>query len=95
MIAILVLACVSSIVLAQTSPVQYGYDALGRLVIVVDQTGNAAIYNYDQVGNLLAIDRVDLTQLPGAVAIGYFTPTRGPVGASVSIFGNGFGATPA
>ena len=78
---------------AQTQPIHYGYDELGRLVIVVDQTGNAAIYSYDAVGNLLSIVRVDPTQIPDPVAITAFTPTRGKVGTSVSIFGKGFSAT--
>lgn len=78
---------------AQSGPVQYGYDELGRLIIVVDGQGNAAIYNYDAVGNLLSIQRFDPGQL-GAVAIIAITPTQGKVGSMVSIFGKGFGATP-
>ena len=79
---------------AQSGPVQYGYDELGRLVIVADGAGNAAIYNYDAVGNLLSIERIDPGQL-GAIAIVKITPTQGKVGSAVSIFGKGFGATPA
>jgi YD repeat-containing protein len=37
--------------------VQYVYDALGRLMSVVDTSGNVATYNYDAVGNLLSITR--------------------------------------
>lgn len=36
---------------------QYFYDELGRLVGVVDGQGNAAVYNYEDVGNLLSIRR--------------------------------------
>ena len=79
---------------AQSGPVQYGYDELGRLVIVADGAGNTAIYNYDAVGNLLSIERIDPGQL-GAIAIVKITPTQGKVGSAVSIFGKGFGATPA
>ena len=79
---------------AQSGPVQYGYDELGRLVIVSDGAGNTAIYNYDAVGNLLSIQRIDPGQL-GAVAIIAIIPTQGKVGSAVSIFGKGFGATPA
>ena len=39
------------------SGVQYVYDQLGRLVGVIDTSGNAAAYSYDAVGNLLAISR--------------------------------------
>lgn len=47
---------------------QYFYDALGRLVGVVDSAGNAAVYTYDKVGNLLAIQRFTT----GATGIGIF-----------------------
>ena len=53
---------------AQT--VRYIYDELGRLVAVIDQNGDAAIYNYDAVGNLLSIAR----QSAGSVSILEFTP---------------------
>ncbi len=42
---------------AQSNPVQYVYDALGRLTTVVDPSGNVATYTYDAVGNLLSIRR--------------------------------------
>jgi YD repeat-containing protein len=94
-LTVLLVALLESAVIAlvQTAPIHYGYDELGRLVVVVDQTGNAAIYSYDAVGNLLAIERVDPTQIPGPVAITAFTPKQGTVGTSVSIFGKGFSET--
>jgi YD repeat-containing protein len=78
---------------AQSSPVQYFYDDLGRLVKVVDQNGNMATYSYDAVGNLLAITR---SALPGSggLAVLNFTPQQGPVGATVTIQGQGFSTTP-
>ncbi len=33
------------------------YDALGRLIAVVDPSGDTAVYHYDAVGNLLSISR--------------------------------------
>src|SRR5439155_6695214 len=66
---------------AQGGQVTYIYDALGRLVGVVDPTGAAAIYRYDAVGNLLSIERQDA----GTVSIMTFTPTHGAVGATVTI----------
>ena len=93
-IALLWLVLTAPTAAAQTGPVQYGYDELGRLVIVADGAGNTAIYNYDAVGNLLSIERIDPGQL-GAIAIVKITPTQGKVGSAVSIFGKGFGATPA
>ena len=69
-------------------PVLYAYDAVGRLVQVTDPSGEFAVYRYDAVGNLLAIDRPG-----GGVAISGFAPNVGPVGASITISGGGFGAT--
>ena len=79
--------------LADAPSIYYVYDVLNRLVAVVDQDGNAATYTYDAVGNILRIDRFDSTGVPGAVAISLFTPSAGATGATVEIFGRGFGAT--
>lgn len=75
---------------AQTEPVRYVYDELGRLVVVIDETGAAAIYQYDAVGNLLAITR----QNAGVVSILEFSPNSGPVGQTVTLYGTGFSASP-
>jgi len=69
--------------------VTYSYDELGRLVGVVDQKGNAALYQYDAVGNILSITRYSTTQ----VSLLSFTPTSGPVGTQVTISGSNFSAT--
>lgn len=78
---------------------QYFYDWLGRLVAVVDGAGNVAVYVYDEVGNLLRIDRP--AQGAGQqIGIFLVTPTRGLVpasgnpGATVQIQGFGFSPTP-
>lgn len=77
---------------AQTSPISYIYDRLGRLVGVVDPaTNEIAIYRYDAVGNLLSIAR----QSAAIVSIVEFTPSRGTAGTSVTISGTGFSATAA
>jgi YD repeat-containing protein len=78
---------------AEPPSVYYVYDELNRLIAVVDQQGDAATYTYDAVGNILRIDRFDATGLPGGVAISLFTPSAGAVGATVQVFGRGFGAT--
>ena len=88
--------CVVSLVgaaSAQPPAVQYAYDELGQLVAVVDQDGNAAIYVYDAVGNILSIQRVDAASLPGRVAITAVVPGKGKIGTLVSILGKGFGAS--
>jgi YD repeat-containing protein len=78
---------------AQQPAIQYAYDELGQLVAVVDQDGNAAIYVYDAVGNILSIQRVDPASLPGRVAITAVIPAKGKAGTVVSILGKGFGAS--
>lgn len=75
---------------AQQPAVQYAYDELGRLVAVVDPDGNAAIYVYDAVGNLLSIQRVDAATLPDRVAITALVPGKGKAGTTVSVLGKGF-----
>ena len=75
---------------------QYFYDELGRLIGVVDGQNNAAVYNYDQVGNLLSIQR--FTTSGGNVGIYLVSPgsaaaknTDGtPTNRQVEIRGFGF-----
>lgn len=69
--------------------VAYVYDALGRLVAVVDGAGNAAKYSYDAAGNLLSISRTTSATL----SVFALSPNNGPVGTSVTIYGDGFSAT--
>src|SRR6266852_2354569 len=77
---------------AQSNPVQYVYDALGRLTQVIDPSGNVATYNYDAVGNLLSITRS--TTSPSGLAVFSFSPSQGGVGQTVTIQGQNFSATP-
>jgi YD repeat-containing protein len=70
--------------------ISYIYDKLGRLIGAVDLSGDTARYTYDEVGNLLSISRLPSSQ----VSIIEFTPASGTVGASVTIYGTGFSATP-
>jgi YD repeat-containing protein len=70
--------------------VTYVYDALGRLVGVIDPSSDTAVYSYDAVGNLLGIARY----ASSTVSIIDFQPTAGPVGTIVTIQGTGFSATP-
>jgi YD repeat-containing protein len=90
--AILLLYVVAA---AQQANVNYVYDELGRLIAVVNAQGDTAVYNYDAVGNLLSIVRSNATDQPGSVAISLVAPNQGKVGATVTIFGKGFSATPA
>lgn len=73
----------------------YVYDDLNRLIVVVDQQGNAATYAYDSTGNLLRVERFDAAAQPGPVRITLIMPTAGKVGTQVQIFGTGFDPTPA
>ena len=47
LVAALVLLFAASPLSAQPM-IQYVYDALGRLIAVVDQNGNVGVYNYDR-----------------------------------------------
>jgi YD repeat-containing protein len=84
------LMLVAAAAAAQTNgPVQYVYDELGRLLAAIDANGNAAVYNYDAVGNILSITPYASTQ----VSVISFSPDQGPQGTSVTIYGTGFSAT--
>ncbi len=69
----------------------YTYDANGRLTGVVNDSGQAARYSYDVMGNLLQVDRFN----SGDVAIFSFTPMSGAIGSEVRIDGFGFSTTAA
>ena len=84
----LMVALVFTNLLAQ-APVTYEYDAAGRLVGVVDSSGNAAAYKYDAAGNITSISRYTSSQ----VAVITFSPISGPVGGTVTISGSGFSTT--
>lgn len=68
---------------------RYFYDSLGRLAAEMDSAGNVAFYEYDAVGNLLAIRQGDPQQL----SLVSFSPGKGPVGTRVTILGSGFSTT--
>ncbi len=44
--------------------VRYLYDYLGRLQKVIKEDGSAAIYHYDEVGNLISIEHVQINNAP-------------------------------
>ena len=79
----------ASLAQAQTA-ITYIYDDLGRLIAVVDPSGETVTYTYDAVGNILSISRFSSGQL----SIIDFTPKEGPEGTSVTIYGTGFSSTP-
>jgi YD repeat-containing protein len=90
-LAVLLIGISATVVLqGQSAPVNYVYDELGRLVAVIDGTGASAVYVYDAVGNLTAIGRYT----SGTVSILEFTPSDGPNGTTVTIYGTGFSSTP-
>jgi len=79
----------TNLILSGQSTVSYDYDALGRLVGVVDSLNGSAVYNYDAVGNVISIQRLSSSQV-GVVS---FTPTNGLVGTTVTINGTNFSGT--
>ena len=87
------LALVSLSPPAPAQEIRYIFDALNRLIGVVDAQGNAAEYVYDSVGNILQVKRFNVD--PSAnVSISLVTPNKGNVGTTVQIFGKGFSPTP-
>ena len=87
-VALMVLApCVS---LKAQAPIQYVYDALGRLVAVIDVKGDTARYTYDAAGNLLSIQRYTSLQ----ISIISYAPDSGAAGTTVAISGTGFSNQP-
>ena len=74
-----------------TNTTVYVYDELGRLKAVITPSGDVAVYNYDAAGNIVSITR----QTTATVSIIEFTPDKGAVGTSVTIYGTGFNVTPA
>lgn len=94
--SLLALAIAGVVLLGMSTPspasdISYVYDNLGRLIAVIDPASDTAVYAYDAVGNLTGITR----QASSTLAIFQFTPSGGPVGTAVTIYGTGFSATPA
>ncbi len=71
---------------------QYIYDSAGQLTNVIDSTGVIVQYVYDSAGNITAINRGTAN---GSLSILSFNPTSAAPGATVTIVGSGFSATPA
>lgn len=82
--------CLWAISVSGQTGISYIYDELGRLIAVTDPAGDTARYSYDSVGNILSISRYSSATL----SLISFTPTSGPVGASVTIYGTAFSTTP-
>lgn len=75
---------------ALAGAVSYTYDELGRLKTVTNDQGETAEYVFDDLGNITSIQRY----ASGQLAVTHFTPTRGPVGTQVTVYGSGFSTTP-
>ncbi len=76
---------------ARAQSATFVYDNASRLVAVDNGSGIIAQYQYDPVGNLLSITRLNGTQL----AIFTVSPNNGPVGTQITIYGDGFSTNPA
>jgi YD repeat-containing protein len=68
-------------------PAQYLYDAVGKVVGVVQAAG-AAGYAYDAAGNITEVRRYPASQLSALSVV----PSSAPPGAAVTIHGTGFTA---
>ncbi len=75
------------------SPVtsQNFYDDRGRLVKVVDSSGNVVEYVYDTAGNVVEVRR---SSVGAALSVFNFTPQRGAPRTRVTISGQGFSPVP-
>lgn len=93
-LGLLLTGFLASLAQAQSPPIQYVYDRLNRLVAAVNAAGDVAVYQYDAVGNLLAVQRVNAADIPGAVGITFVYAETGTAGSEVLIFGKGFSDTP-
>ena len=85
--SVTLLASLFALVLAAapaSADVVYLYDPLGRLVRVIDETGQAATYIYDPVGNILQISRQ--TGLPQEqTSIATVDPPSGAQGTQITL----------
>ncbi|MFF4594178.1 RHS repeat-associated core domain-containing protein [Amycolatopsis sp. NPDC001319] len=74
-----------------SNPVDYSYDAAGRLkgVAQTGTGGQAGRYNYDASGNLTSIDHY----ASSTVSITSLVPAHAPAGAAVTVSGTGFTTT--
>ena len=88
-LAIVCLLLVIALHSAFAQDLRYNYDAAGRLVSVIDAQGRTTTYTYDELGNLLSVQRTDTV---GQVAITSVIPTQGFIGTQVQIVGFGFSA---
>ena len=75
--------------LANAQSWQYLYDEVGRLKSAIAPSGERADYEYDAVGNIVAIRR----SASGALNISEFSPQIGKGGTSVKLLGSGFSTT--
>lgn len=75
---------------AHAATTQYYYDDLGRIVQAIGSDGTIRQYQYDENGNVTAINRISGSSL----TISGLSPTIGHVTASVTIYGSGFSAVP-
>lgn len=72
----------------QGQATRYIYDENGRLRVVVAPAGEAAVYEYDPAGNIIAIRRLDAN----AFELFTFAPMTGIPGDHVTIYGVGLGS---
>ncbi len=87
-----VLACLIAVIgSAQLNAGQerYDYDALGRLIRVIDEQGRVTEYLYDAAGNILQVITGGTAQAPAITAISPTSIRRGET-AQVTITGSGF-----
>jgi YD repeat-containing protein len=73
-----------------SNPVQYDYDALGRLVQTeLADIGSVQSYSYDAVGNI----NFSTVSPINSLSVGGLSSSRGAAGTQITIYGSGFSTT--
>src|SRR2546428_13001147 len=70
-------AAIGLVPAADAGQERYDYDALGRLIRVIDEQGRVTEYVYDAAGNLLQVITGGTPQAPTVTAIPPTCPRRG------------------
>ncbi len=75
--------------LASAAEIRYLYSPSGEIYAVIDVDGSAAVFNFDEAGNVISIVRSDASAIPGNIGITLVSPNQGLPNDVIEIFGKG------